>query len=590
MTDWKWLARVMPAAEWMPRYSRVMFSGDLQAGITTAVMLIPQSMAYAMLAGLPPQIGLYASTVPLVLYALFGTSRQLAVGPVAVVSMMVAGALAGISAAASDPRVYVEMAILLMLLVGAVQLLMGLSRLGFLVNFLSHPVIVGFTFAAALIIGMSQLKHLLGIPSASGLQVHDVLIAMASNIHDLHWPTFIIGMTAIGLLIGLRRWRKTFPAALTVVALGTIGVWAFDLAEMGVKIVKDVPAGLPTPSAPSVSWNHVEMLLPTAIVISLVGFIESMAVAKAFASRNNYRIDANRELIALGLANLGGSLFRGYPVTGGFSRTAVNAQAGARTGMASIITACIVALTLFLFTPLFYYLPQAVLAAIIIVAVLGLIDLKEAQRIFAVRGIDGILMAITFVATLVVGIEEGIIVGVAASLATFVWRTTRPHVAILGRLPGTDTFRSIKRHPTALTESGIMIMRIDAPLYFGNVNFLQDTISDLESAHRPTPHRVLIIDASSINDLDSSAADALLEIAKDHRSRGIALYFAGAKSHVRDVMQRVKLTEFLGESAFPSRVSHAVQHWRESQTEGVVEPPVLGPQPAEPAPAPTEPA
>lgn len=550
------LSRVLPALGWMRSYRREDLPGDISAGLTTAVMLIPQAMAYALLAGLPPIIGLYASIVPLALYALFGSSRQLAVGPVAMVSLLVVAGVGAIAKPGSPD--FIAYAILLSLAVGVLQLGMGIFRLGFLVNFLSHPVVSGFTSAAALIIGFSQLKHLLGIDLPRSHHVHTIVVGALSRLGLLSWPTFAIGAASIALLLALKRFAPRAPRALVVVALGTLAVWLFGLDQRGVAIVGTVPAGLPSPRLPLLDWAVLRQLLPIALTIAFVGFMESISVAKAVARRHRYEVDANQELIGLGMANLGGALFSAYPVTGGFSRTAVNDQAGARTPLASLLTAGVIAFALLFLTPLFFYLPKAVLAAIIMVAVFGLVDLREVKHLWTVKRSDLALLALTFFATLTLGIETGILTGVGASLLWFVVRTTRPHLAVLGRLPGTEVYRNVKNHPTAQPQDGVLALRIDAQFYFGNVTFLKDSLRSLE-AGATTPLAAVILDASGINQLDSSAATALAELAEDYRERDIALYLAGVKKPVLDVLERAHLLEALGPEAIFLSVHDAVQ-------------------------------
>jgi SulP family sulfate permease len=549
------LKSFLPFLRWIPQYRREDLGGDIAAGLTTAVMLIPQGMAYAMLAGLPPIVGLYASILPLIVYALLGTSRQLAVGPVAMVSLLVASGVGALAQGGTEA--YLAYAVLLALMVGGLQLVMGIGRLGFLVNFLSHPVVSGFTSAAALIIGLSQQKHLLGVDLAGTKFVHTVLIDAGSKVADYHWVTVAIGAASIAVLLVLQRWKPKFPRALAVVVLGTVAVWLLGLHEAGVKIVGNVPAGLPSPQAPTLDWAAMKGLLPTALTIALVGFMESISVAKAFAQKNRYEVDANQELVGLGAANIAGSFFGAYPVTGGFSRTAVNAQAGARTGLATIVTAVIIALTLLFLTPLFHFLPKAVLAAIIMTAVFGLIDIKEIKHLWHVKRGDLALLGVTFVATLGLGIEEGILVGVGASLLWFVVRTTRPHFAVLGRLPGTDVFRNVKNFPDAETVPGVLAVRVDAQLYFGNVTFLKETLARLDREER-SPLRAVVLDASAVNELDSSADVALHDLHEAYMRRGVALLIAGAKGPVLTVMRRSGLVEQLGEDRFFHTVAEAV--------------------------------
>ncbi len=550
------LHKVLPFLAWIPHYPRKNFSSDLSAGLTTAVMLIPQGMAYAMLAGLPPIMGLYASFVPLAVYALLGTSRQLAVGPVAMVSLLT---LNGVSAQAKPgSETFIALAVSLSLLVGVIQLAMGVLKLGFLVNFLSHPVISGFTSAAALIIGASQLGPVFGVQTTGGASILATLDEAFAQLPKWHVPTLVLGALAILALELMRRWKSAFPRALVVVVLGTVGAWALGLGEAGVKVVGDVPSGLPAPTVAGMNWEILSGLLPTAVTIAMVGFMESISVGKAFARRGRYELDPNQELVGLGAANLAGSFFSAHPVTGGFSRTAVNAEAGAKSGLASLITAAAVGLTLLLLTPLFYYLPRVVLAAIILTAVASLVDVREVRHLWRVKRSDLALLVLTFFATLALGIEEGILIGVGASLLWFIVRTTRPHVALLGRLPGTEEYRNVANYPEAEQVPGVLALRIDAQFYFGNVTFLKDTLRDLELA-APEPLYAVVLDATSINQLDSSAEAALAEILQGYRDRDVRFVIAGVKWPVRRVMERSGLWEKLQPSGVALRVHDAMQ-------------------------------
>ncbi|MBT8401058.1 MAG: solute carrier family 26 protein [Rhodothermia bacterium] len=544
------LKALFPPMQWVPEYDPEHLRGDLSAGLTVGVMLIPQGMAYALIAGLPPIYGLYASLVPLVAYALLGTSRQLAVGPVAMVSLLVA---AGITPLAEpDSADYIALAIILALMVGALQLVLGLARFGFLVNFLSHPVLAGFTSAAALIIGASQLKNLLGVPIERSNYVYKIVASAIQQAGDIHVATVLIGIGSIAVLVLLRRWKPTFPGPLVAVVLTTVLVWATSAHEAGVSIVAAVPGGLPTPGLPAINLADLSQLAPTAIVIALVGFMESIAVAKAFASRHRYRVDANQELVALGVANIAGAFFRSFPTTGGFSRTAVNSQAGARSTLASIFSAAVILLTLLFLTPLFYYMPTAVLAAIIMVAVAGLVDLKEARFLWRVDRRDFALMMLTFAATLVLGIEEGIVVGIVASLILVIYQSTVPHSARLGRLPGTNTYRNIKRYPAAEQIEGVPILRVDASMYFANTEFVRDMLEEAAKGSR-----AVILDMYPVNRIDSTAAHALLEVVGLMANRGTTLLVSGAKGPVRDVLRRAGVTDRIGEHNFFDQIHAA---------------------------------
>ncbi len=550
------LAKYMPSIAWMRDYDSGDLRGDLTAGVTTAVMLIPQGMAYAMLAGLPPIHGLYASIVPLAIYALFGTSRQLAVGPVAMVSLLVATGVSGLAEGGTEA--FIIYATLLGLMVGVMQFVMGVARLGFLVNFLSHPVVSGFTSAAALIIGLSQLKHLLGVDIPRSKQIHTIVIEAFEKAAEVDITTFGIGLVSIVTLVLLKKWKPNFPRAIAVVFIGTLTVYLGGLHEAGVAIVGAVPPGLPAPNLPQLELEALRELLPMALTISLVAFMESMAVAKAFAKQNRYEVDPNQELVGLGLANIGGAFFQGYPVAGGFSRTAVNASAGSNTLLSSLVTAGLVTIALLFLTPLFYYLPKAVLAAIIMVAVFGLIDVDEVKHLWKVKHSDLALLVLTFVATLTIGIEEGIAIGVLASLGWFVVRTTRPHTAVLGRVDKTQSYRNVENYPEATLFEKVLIIRMDAQFYFGNVTFLKDHLKQLEKTHGPLEH--VIIDCSAINQLDSSADEALHEILHDYRRRGVELHLANVKRPAFEVMQRSGFVDAAGAESFFLTVHDAVQH------------------------------
>jgi SulP family sulfate permease len=557
----------LPILDWLPNYRRADLPADLGAGLTTAVLLIPQAMAYAMLAGLPPIHGLYAATVPLLAYAVFGSSRQLAVGPVAIDSLLVAVGVGALARAGTDA--YVAYAILLAAMVGIIQLAFGLVRLGYVVNFLSRPVMSGFSSAAALVIGFSQLRHLLGIDLESSNQVHTIAIEAIRRIGETSLPTLALGLGSVIALLLLARLAPKVPRALALVVVGTLLVWAFDLDARGVAIVGEIPRGLPRPTLPRFELAALRELAPTALAIAVVAFMEAISVAKSLASKappdahgRKPRIDANREFIGLGAANLSGSLFGGYPVAGGFSRTAVNAQAGARTGLAGIVTAAVVMLTLVALTPLLHDLPNAVLAAIIITAVAGLVDVEMVRKLWKIERSELLLLLLTFVATLVLGIIWGIGLGVAASIVWFVVRQTRPHTAVLGRLPGTSIFRNVARFPEAEQIPGIVVLRIDAQFYFGNVEFLEQIVEKLLDAAltRGDSIRALILDASAMNRLDSSAEAALREIDDSLRARGVTLHFAGVKGPVRDMMARSGLEQQLGPGRFWHDVDEAVRH------------------------------
>jgi sulfate permease, SulP family len=538
-----YMNKIIPAFNWILKYKRTDFSSDFSAGLIVAIMLIPQGMAYAMLAGLPPVIGLYASTIPLMIYALFGSSRQLAVGPVAIISMMVAAAVSQLASPGTGE--YIGIVLLLALLSGAIQLLLGLFRLGFVMNFMSHVVISGFTSAAAIIIGFSQLKTLLGIPLQSDATIFHLLIDAATRMGEIHWPTFSMGIISVLVLIFFKKKVKKFPAPLIVVVMSTLLVYWFRLDQYGVKIIGNIPKGIPTFSFPELNLEVIITLLPIALTISFVGVMESVAVAKAIATKEKYKIDANQEFIGLGLANLSTSLFSGYPVTGGFSRTAVNYQAGARTPLASIMTSVLVFITLLFFTPLFYFLPNVVLSSIIIVAVIGLIDIKEVKYLFSIRRIDGWTLMVTFLSTLLIGVEEGVIIGIVFSLLVFIWRSAHPHIVELGYLENQKVFKNIKRFPEGKTYKETMILRIDASLYFANMEFLENYLC-IKVAEKPGIKNI-ILDFSGVNEMDTVAIHSMEEIINNGKKHGSQFYFSAIKEPIRDLLARAGWEEKYGE-------------------------------------------
>ncbi|MEM9546327.1 MAG: solute carrier family 26 protein [Bacteroidota bacterium] len=545
-----------PILDWLPTYNFDLFKGDLVAGLTVGVMLIPQGMAYAMLAGMPPIYGLYASIIPLILYAILGTSRQLAVGPVAMVALLIAAGVGTLADTGSNE--FIGLAILLALMVGLIQFIMGIFRLGFLVNFLSHPVIAGFTSAAALIIGFSQLKHLLGINIPRSNHVHEILGNAFSNFDSVNLQTLTIGLVAIAIILLVKKIKLPVPGPLLAVIFGVLAVWGLGWHEEGVKIVGNVPDGLPSFGIPSLDFERMQALLPIALTISFIGFMESIAVAKAIqAKHKNYQISPNQELIALGAANIGGALFQSFPTTGGFSRTAVNNQSGAKTGMASIISAILIALTLLFLTPLFYYLPKAILASVIMVAVFGLIDFKEAKHLWRTDRGDFWMMMATFAGTLILGIEEGILIGVVLSIALLIFRTTQPHVAILGKLPDAPLYRNINRFPQLEVREDILILRFDARLYFANVNFFKEKI-EKEIVAKGEQLKLFVLDANCINGIDSSGVHAIEEIIDFCGDRNISIQFAGLKGPLRDVLHRARIVERIGEDHFFFGIQHAI--------------------------------
>lgn len=542
------LKSMIPAISWMKSYRKDQLKGDIPAGLTVGVMLIPQGMAYAMIAGMPPIYGLYASTLPLIIYGLLGTSRQLAVGPVAMMSLLTAasvGALAG-----NDMQTYIAYAASLALLVGIFQWGLGVFRLGFVVNFLSHPVISGFTSAAALIIGLSQLKHLLGISLSQSHHVHEIILESVARIGELNPYAFGVGLVGILLIKSIKKILPAIPGSLVAVILGTLAGYLLIRSGNTLSIVGEVPSGLPMFTLPDFNGGVLLSLIPAAIAISLVGFMESIAVARSIQARHkDYKVIPNQELKALGLANVGTAFFQGFPVTGGFSRTAVNDQSGARTGMASIISAGLIILTLLFLTELFYYLPNTILAAVIMVAVFGLIDIKEPIKLWQRDRNDFWMLVTTFVGTLALGIEEGIMIGVILSILVIIYRTSKPHYAILGRVKGTPFFRNVRRFSDLENREDTLIMRFDSDLYYANIEYFIDSLeTEIESKGGSIAY--VILNSESISSIDSTGVHALETLVKDLKSRNITMLFANVKGPVRDILERCELFETFGNRAF----------------------------------------
>lgn len=535
------VARFLPLLGWLPDYNRGVFRHDLVAGLTVGVMLVPQSMAYAALAGMPPVTGLYASIVPLVVYALLGTSGAAAVGPVALTALLTGAALAPL--ANGDPGRYVALAGLLALLVGAIQVTMGVLRLGAVVNFMSHSVLAGFTSAAAIIIAASQVKDLLGLDAEREDGFPQIVAGIWDTLHTVHGLTVVVSAVSILGLVLLKRFVPKLPGSLLVVVGVTAVSAMLGFGGRGVEILTEVPGGLPVPSLPSVTGADVTALLPTAFAIALVAYMESIAVAKALAAKSRRSINPDTELVAMGSANVSAGVFGAFPVAGGFARSAVNFAAGARTPVATVITAMVVAVTALAFTPAFYHLPKAVLGAIIVVAVLGLVDVTSAVTAWRARYVDGITFTLTFVATLAFGPEPGLAAGVVFSLGAFLWRSSRPHQAELGQVPGTTTFRNVARYDGLVTDPGIAVIRVDAPFYFANAHEVQNSLLSL--AERRERLHTIVLDASAISDCDADGAHTLAELRERLADRGVTLRMATVRGPVRDLLSRTGLWQRL---------------------------------------------
>ncbi|MCI4666410.1 MAG: sulfate permease [Neomegalonema sp.] len=557
------VARYLPILSWGRQYDRESFSNDLIAAVIVTIMLIPQSLAYALLAGLPAEAGIYASIVPILFYAVFGTSNALAVGPVAIVSLMTAAAIGNV--AEQGTAGYAVAALTLAGLSGAILLVMGFLRLGFVANFLSHPVIAGFITASGVLIAASQLKHILGVPGG-GHTLIEILGSIGAHLSDASLVTIIIGVLATGFLFWVRKGLKPLMLGLGVkprmadviaksgpvaaVAATTVAVWALSLGEGGVAIVGDVPQSLPPFTLPSFNLDLIQALILPAILISLVGFVESISVAQTLAAKKRQRITPDQELIGLGAANLGAAFTGGYPVTGGFARSVVNFDAGAATPAAGAFTAVGLAIASVAFTPLVYFLPKATLAATIIVAVLSLVDFSILSRSWRYNKADFAAVLTTVLLTLGLGVEVGVSAGVALSIALFLYRTSRPHVAEVGLVPETEHFRNIRRHQV-VTSPQLVTLRIDESLYFANARFLEDCIYDRLIGDKDVKDFVLM--CSAVNEVDLSALESLEAINERLKSMGVRLHLSEVKGPVMDRLERSGFLKHLTGDVFLSQ-------------------------------------
>jgi SulP family sulfate permease len=559
---------------WLRQYQRPWLSGDLTAGLIVTVMLIPQSLAYAMLAGLPPQMGLYASILPLLAYAFFGSSMTLAVGPVAVASLMTASALTPLAAPGSES--YLMLAVLMALMSGLILFIAGLLRLGFLAYFLSHPVISGFISGSAILIAVGQLKYLLGISLPSG-SIITTVTGLVHQISVANTNTAVIGIAALLFLFFARSalapllkaaglpsklaelLTKLAPMAVVIMSTAIVASTGLDQSAQ-VAIVGQVPSGLPSIGLPQISWQQIQALWLPALLISLVGFVESVSVAQSLALKRGQRISPDRELLGIGAANIASALSGGYPVTGGFARSVVNFSAGANTPAAGVISAVLMAIVISAFTGWFYYLPVSVLAATIIVAVLGLLDWHTLREAWRYDKADAVSLLLTFAGVIFLGVEEGILLGVALSLAVLVWRSSHPHMAVVGRVPGTEHFRNIDRHQVE-TLTGLIALRIDESLYFANAQIIEEKVEALIQSNTDT--RTVLMILSAVNQLDSTALAMLTDMQKDLAARKITLQFAEIKGPVLDRLRSTPLGKKMHDQIFLSTheafVAHALQ-------------------------------
>ena len=552
------LGKIFPFLTWIGELKdKEVLRADILAGVTVALVLIPQSMAYAQLAGLPAYFGLYISFMPVMIAALWGSSRQLATGPVAVVSIMTATALAPIAA---SPEHYIALAMFLALLVGLFQLFLGIFRLGVIVNFLSHPVIVGFTNAAALVIGLSQLSKIFGVSMPGTASDHFLgrIWGVLEQVGDAHMLTLLMALGAFIIMMGLKKYSPKAPGVLIAVASSIVISWLFGFEEKGGAVVGSIPEGLPNLQVPIMSLELVGSLLPAAIVISLVGFMEAISIAKAMAAKTKDHIDPNQELIGQGLGNIVGSFTQAYPASGSFSRSAVNLNAGARTGFSSVVTAIIVVITLLFLTPLLYHLPQGVLAAVIMMAVFGLINFAAVKHAWRANKHDGIASIVTFIATvgLAPHLDQGILLGAGLAIGLYLYRTMSPRIAFLGRYSD-GTLRDISVHTDLPVDEKVVAVRFDGSLYFANVSYFEEAILKAAADHKKA--KFILVVADGINQLDASGEEVLHHLVQRLHDNGVQLVFSGLKRQILKVMIHTDLIKSIGKQNIHATADQALE-------------------------------
>jgi len=554
------MQRYLSFLQWLPSYKKNDLLRDVVAGFTVGIVLIPQGMAYAMIAGLPPVYGLYASLLPLVLYTFMGTSRQLAIGPVAMDSLLVA---AGIGALAlTNVTTYITMVIFLSFLVGVIQVMLGVFRMGFLVNFLSKPVISGFTSGAALIILFSQLKHFLGVEIANSNQFHTLVYNVSQKLLETNLYDVIIGMLGTLIILGFKWWNRKIPAIVFVVVLGILAVYLLDLEQYGVEVVGIIPQGLPNFKFPELRMQYLLEIWPIALTLALVGYLEAISIGKAIEEKNGKAtIRPNMEFVALGASNIVGSFFQSFPVTASFSRSAINRETGAKTPLSLIFSALLVLITLLFLTQFFYYLPNAVLAAIIIVSVFGLIEVRYPKSLWNHRKDEFLLWLFTFLITLFVGIKEGILIGVLFSLLLMVYRTSKPHIAVLGQIKNSHYYKNINRFSEeVILRDDLLIIRFDAQIYFGNVNFFKKQLfTNIEK--KGSDLRAIILNAEAINYIDSTAAKMLENVIMELQDRHLKFYIAGAIGPARDIIFRSEIIRIMPKEHLFVQTADAVAYF-----------------------------
>ncbi|MCB0479056.1 MAG: sulfate permease [Crocinitomicaceae bacterium] len=549
----------IPLLELFKSYDKSVFSSDLLAGLTLGLILIPQGIAYAIIAGLPPIFGLYSALIPPIIYAFLGTSRRLSIGAAAMDSLIIGAGLSALNY--SNQLDYVSAAITVCFLAGFVQLVLGILRFGFFANFLSKPVISGFTSAASIIIAMSQLKNVFGLDIPSSNQVQKSVENLVKHLDETNWTTFIVALSTAVLLIGIKKISKLIPGPIIVVTIFTALTYFMHLdSEYGLKIVGEVPSGFPPFTGSWFLWEDLIKLAPLALTIALISYMQSISIAKSLQDmKNDHEVDNNQEMRAIGVGAMIGSLFGTYSSAGGFSRSAVNQEAGAKTPVSLIIASVFILIVLLFLTGPFYFLPKAVIGAIIITAILKLIDLKYAIELFKMSKEDFFMLLITFGVTLTVGIIEGLGIGIFVSIALLLFKSTNPHIAVCGRIPNSKNFRNINRFQDVETWENILIVRIDSNLYFANIDTVKSFIKT-ELLKKPQTELV-VIKAESISAIDTTSLKALDEFVKSLQSQNIQVYFSGVIGPVRDLFYKIGFIDTIGKESLFLDAECAVNHF-----------------------------
>jgi len=552
---------IFPVLQWLPAYNKTWLRPDLLAGITVAAFTVPEAMAYASLAGLPPEAGLYAAFLASIIYVIFGTSRQLAIGPTSAISILVAGTLSLLLV--NNPEQYWAFAAMTAILVGIIALVAWVLRLGFIVNFISKPVLGGFTAGAALVIAASQLPKLFGIEGTHG-EFFERVWHIIQHLGDTNLPTLAIGLVSIVLLIIGHKKFPRLPTSLVVVLLGILLMSVTNLSDRGVAIVGDIPQGLPAFGIPEFTLSDIGDLLPLALAVFILAYVEGMAMVRTFANKRQYRADANQELLALGAANIASGLGQGYAVGGSMSRSVVNDNSGAKTPLAGGIAGLLIIIVILFLTGLFSKLPEPILAAVVLVAIKSLIDIPELRRIYRINKREFVIAMVAFGGVLIFGLLYGVLIAVFVSIIYMIARVMHPHTAILGRIPGTDLYGDVKRHPENEQDPGILVYRVDSSIFFANAATVHDQINDLiDKLDQPVELVVLYLEATPL--LDITGADMLADIHRQLANRGIALKLAKATGPVRDVLRAEGFEDFMGKIEADATVSKVIEEWQQTK-------------------------